>query len=148
MKFQTAYEPTVKPTISCDPEAGAEQHHKEACDVNNILKKYQRTGAIEHRNEHRGEYGFVPSTTFQEAMETVAKAQSMYEELPATIRQQFEGPGRFLEYVQDPNNAENLVKMGLATSTDDIASKTPQKDPTDLQLKPSKEGGSPSPEPS
>jgi len=128
MEFQTAYSETKKPKIMCDPEQAAEQHHQEACDINNILAKYQRTGAMEHRNEYRGEYGAVSHSDFQEAMYIVANAQTMFEELPSTVRQKFEGPGQFYEFVQNPDNAPQLVKMGLARDLNDIASKTPQKE--------------------
>jgi len=101
---------------------------------------------LTHRNEHRGEYGFVDATTYQECMETVARATSMYEELPSHVRQKFQGPGQFLEYVQNPANAVEMVQLGLATSVEDIPSKTIQNDKADLQYvnnQPNKDGGKP-----
>jgi len=142
------YETKKKNAASAKVETGeglTEQSQAKECDINNILRKYQKTGALEHRNENRGEYGFASAATFQECMEVVAKGNSIYEELPSSIRQQFDGPARFLEFVQDPSNAEKLVEMGLATSVTDIASETPQNNPTQLQLKeekPSVEGES------
>lgn len=133
MEFKTAYKNTRSP-IKEMGETITEQCHKNACDVNNILEKYQRTGVLEHRNQHRGEYAFVDPITFQECMETVARAQSMYEELPAHVRQKFTGPGEFLNYVQNPANAPEMVKLGLAERLSDIPSNTIQKDPADLEF--------------
>lgn len=126
-------------------ESMTEQHHKDSVNINNIVERFQRTGVVEHRNEHRGEYGFADAITFQEAMYTVTKGQQIFDELPSHIRKKFNhDPAEFLGFVQNPENAEEMVKLGLATTIDDIPSKIVQKDKADLnhQVKPpNPEGG-------
>ena len=47
-------------------------------------------------------------------METVTKANTMFEELPSRARAKFNNsPEQFLEYVQNPDNQESLHDMGL-----------------------------------
>ena len=41
-------------------------------------------------------------------------AQDMFESLPADIRTKFgNDPGRFLDFVEDPQNEEELIELGL-----------------------------------
>lgn len=104
-----------------------EQSHKPMCDINNIVNRFNKTGVIEHRNEHRGQYGFATSSTYQDAMYIVARAQSMFNELPSHIRKKFKNdPSNFMDFVQDPKNSEEMVKLGLATKREDLPGNTQQ----------------------
>jgi phage internal scaffolding protein len=147
IQFQTPYNRKRCP-IDLSEGGRTEQSHKSECDINNIIRKYDKTGLLVHRNEHRGEYGFVDARTYTECMNVVAKAKTMFEELPAKARDKFGGdPARFLDFVQNPNNAEAMVQMGLAHNLKDIASQTIQKDKADLEYvknPPNKDGGKPS----
>lgn len=110
------------------------QSFKAECDINNILKKYQKSGAITHANMNAPDYGFASSQTFTDAMQTVAKAQTMFNELPSSLRNRFSGnPGEFLDFVQDPENEAEMAELGLLasytpaepTSEASVASATP-----------------------
>ena len=81
------------------------------------MAKYQKTGAITHVQNNQAQYGFATSLSFTESMNIVATAQSMFNELPSSIRGKFENnPGKFLDFVQDPDNADELVELGLANA--------------------------------
>ena len=91
-----------------------EQHHKDACNINLILQDYQRTGFLRHRKNQQGVYADVECQDFQQAMQIVTEAQRMFSELPAAIRKRFDhDPGQFLEFVNDPENAEEAEKLGI-----------------------------------
>jgi len=91
------------------------QSFTDECDINTIMRKYQKTGAIDHVNKHEASYGYATSDTFQEALETVARGKQMFEELPSSIRTKFENdPAKFLDFVQDNNNQAEMVEIGLA----------------------------------
>lgn len=104
-----------KHAIKFDPkEDRTEQSHKTACNVNYILRKYQKSGVVDHIKQHGPEYADVPAHDFREAMEVVTKASSMFEELPSRARAKFKNdPAQFLEYVQNPDNIESLHDLGL-----------------------------------
>jgi hypothetical protein len=98
-----------------EPDVGAEQAHKEMSNINNIIAKYDRTGIIEHRKEFSGYYDDFTGQDFTDMQFQVAKAKSMFEELPASIRNRFEqSPAKFLDFVQNPANAKEITEMGLA----------------------------------
>lgn len=85
------------------------------CDINNILRKFVKTGAVNHLASYGGEYGFATSISFHEAMNVVAKGKEMFAALPAKLRQRFGGdPAAFLEFVQEPKNLEACRELGLA----------------------------------
>lgn len=98
-----------------------EQAHKNECDMNFILKEYQRTGFIRHAKENKGRYDDVSVQDFQEAMFIVKEAEEMFNQLPAGIRKGFEhDPARFLEYVQDPANHADMARRGILKGNDGI----------------------------
>jgi len=91
------------------------QSFTKECDINNIMAKYQKTGAVDHVNKHQASYGYATSDDFQSALETVAKGQTMFDQLPSSIRTKFENdPAKFLDFVQDNNNQAEMVELGLA----------------------------------
>lgn len=130
MKFNSAYKKDVKVDtgIVFDLEEGrTEQHYKDITNINNIVSKYDKTGHIEHRNEYRGEYGFASSKTLDEAFNIINKAQTMFGELPSKTRARFDNDARqFLDFVQNPDNAKEMVKLGLARDIQDIPATTDQ----------------------
>ncbi len=90
------------------------QSFKKECDINLIMAKLDRTGAVSHFNKNSAEYGYATSLDFAESMRVVTTGQRMFDELPASIRNRFlNDPGRFLDFVQDEANAEEMVKLGL-----------------------------------
>lgn len=101
--------------ITTAPDAiGAKQHFKQECDINFILDQYQRTGAIYHFNTQQPQYGYAEAVDFREALEIVKQGQSVFDALPSSLRSKFQNdPARFLEFVQDPANAEEMATLGL-----------------------------------
>lgn len=95
------------------------QSFKDDCDIDKILKRYARTGVLEHVNTYKFDYGdFLNVQDYHSSYNQVLNAQSMFMSLPAQIRSRFSNdPGQFLSFVQDPTNHNDLVEMGLAKST-------------------------------
>lgn len=118
MKIRSAYEQMEsKPVIDCSNELTmTEQHHKKATDVNNIIKKYAKTGVLQKLNTIEGIYGDVTGHDFQSAVDLVASAQNMFAALPSEVRAKFQNnPALFLDFADNPDNREQLVEMRLAT---------------------------------
>ncbi|AXL15479.1 internal scaffolding protein [Microviridae sp.] len=106
-------EQTTRPYAKVFTQASmTQQHQKDETDVNKIMKRYVKTGVIDHVNRHEGHYGDVPAHTYHEAMDQVIQANDMFQELPSRVRKRFENdPGKFLAFVQDPVNKDNLAQV-------------------------------------
>lgn len=91
------------------------QNHKAECDINNILRGYQRTGILQHAAAYQGRYGnFISAPDYQAAMNALIEADEMFASLPAKVRNRFENdPAKFLEFAQDPSNEAEAREMGL-----------------------------------
>lgn len=117
-----------------DEPSITEQHHKDDCDIQVILRRYAQTGVIEHNNKLQGEYADYPSDMdFHEAQNTIALGKTMFESVPAQIRADFNNdPAQFLAFVQDESNIEKMAEYGL---TDPLRAKEPDPVPEDKKPK-------------
>lgn len=113
--FITAYGPKrVVNTVNTEPSM-AKQSFKDESDINFILKKFRKTGLIEHLNVHKGEYAEYGDMDFHEAMLAVRDAEEMFSSLPADVRKRFDNdPGEFLQFAENPENLSAMRDMGLA----------------------------------
>lgn len=105
----------IRVSFSCGDEVITKQSHKAECDINNILKQYQRTGIITHVQNARPTYEDLPSNIdFQQAMNTVLEAERAFLALPGKVRAHFDNdPERFLAAFYDPNQLDTLRGFGL-----------------------------------
>lgn len=130
-----------KAVIDCsEDEIITEQSHRDEVDINNIVKRHgidllQKVNALQ-----QPQWDEDPLNDFQEAMQIVTKAQSTFDQLPSDIRRQFNNsPAEFVDFVQNPNNIDAIVEMGLAT-------RIPEIQPTQVEIVNQAEPENPSPE--
>lgn len=105
----------VKQHIGENP--GQVQKHLAAeTDINNIMRKYQKTGELRHVTTMAGEYGdFSNAPDYRSAMDQLIAADALFMELPAKIRDKFgNDPAKFIEFATDKENLEEMRKLGLA----------------------------------
>ncbi|WNK13774.1 MAG: internal scaffolding protein [Microvirus sp.] len=114
-KFIHAYGPKLRVRISFPEQGITKQEFKNECDINIIMKQFERTGVITHMNNNGApRYLEVGGTDFQDAMQTVAAARETFDGLPSKIRDRFDNsPQKFLDFFQDPKNAQEGVELGL-----------------------------------
>ncbi len=117
MKFVTAYGLHDPKKFGIDFTGEVSLTHQSMaadCDINNIMKRFEKTGVIDHVREH-GDYGdFLEATDYHTSMLKVLEAQEMFAALPAAVRAKFENdPGQFLSFVHEPSNRREMAEMGL-----------------------------------
>jgi phage internal scaffolding protein len=115
--FRTAYGEKPQPKIETG-EGLTEQSHIGECDVNNIIKRYTKTGVIAHVNKMEAKYGDFTALDFQQAQDLVVNAKNMFGDLPAEIRARFDNePSKMLDFldqaVLDESKMEEAVRLGL-----------------------------------
>lgn len=113
-KVRNAYDRVRVPHVFSGDSRTKQSFAKE-CDINNIMKRYEKDGVITHFNRYGGQYGdFTNVPEYRDAIDKVRSAEEMFMSLPASIRTRFENdPGSFLSFVADPANRPELEKMGL-----------------------------------
>lgn len=94
----------------------AKQSFADECNINNIMAKFNKTGILEHENKQTPQYGdLMPFDDYHQALTQTIEAQEAFDDLPSAIRTKFNNdPGEFLQFVENPENADELVDLGLA----------------------------------
>lgn len=113
--FRSAYSPKPRVSLGDFEPTLTKQAFKDECDINNIMRKYQTTGLVSHFAKGEPKYGdFSNSVDYHEAMNQVLAAQDAFMALPSSIRARFSNdPGYLLDFVSDPNNRDEAVRLGL-----------------------------------
>lgn len=107
------------------------QEFKESCDIRSIMKQFKRQGIglpIPNFNDAILDYSDLPD--YQSALNLMIDAQNSFDSLPANVRKRFgNDPGEFVNFIYDPANEQELIKMGLATAKPDanLSTKTEAK---------------------
>ncbi len=114
MDVRSVYARGPRVRITFPKKGRTKQSFKDECDINLIMAKYQKTGALAHFNKFSASYGFATSEDFASAMRTVTIAQDMFDGLPSSIRNRFANdPSQFLEFVQEADNRAEAIELGL-----------------------------------
>lgn len=112
LKIYSAYDPSVRQAAPDCPGGVTEQHHEKACNINNIVAKYAKTGLVDHVQNLPGRYGDVTGADFQAAQNLVAEQVSLFNELPAEVRGKFENdPAIYLDLLATDQGIDTLAGM-------------------------------------
>lgn len=131
-RFRSAYSTKLQIQMEFPMESPVtRQEFKQECDINYIMGQYELGYEITHINEAAPQYMDCSAETFREHMDYVAGAFSMFEELPAKLRDRFgNDPAEFLEFCSHEKNRPEMAEMGLlseaAAKTYRMAGEAPQ----------------------
>ncbi|WNK14726.1 MAG: internal scaffolding protein [Microvirus sp.] len=110
--------PRVRRGIIFPAQGRTKQEFARECDINNIMSRYLKTGIIDHVRDSAPQFLDASVGDFQSAMEIIAQAETLFEELPSSIRNRFDNdPAQLLEFVHDPANTVEAVAMGFIDPT-------------------------------
>ena len=117
IKIRTAYSPNVRVGFATVGESKTDPIFAEDLKIQNMIKKYDSTNLLELVSNKTPQYIDLSDVTdLQSAMTKIQDAQETFMEVPATIRERFQNnPQTFYNFVNDKNNIDELVNMGLAT---------------------------------
>lgn len=105
------------PRVQFVPEGVSltKQSFKDSCDINLIMKRYEKTGVLEHSNRFGSQYGdFTGFDDYQEAQQRLIDADEAFMSLPSKIRERFDNhPGLYFDFATNPDNKDELMEMGL-----------------------------------
>lgn len=91
------------------------QEFKDECDINKLMKRYKATGLFPQYPGQEPRYvSNIGMPDLQEAMQIVNNAQNEFAALNSDLRKRFDNdPQKFYAFVNDTQNADELVKLGL-----------------------------------
>jgi len=112
------------------------QEFKGECDVNRIVDLF-RKGAPLPVQIHQGQFADVSELgDYKTALDTVMEAEAVFKTLPMAVKERCDNSvAGFLDFVNDPDNAEDLIELGLvakpevAIATDPAPASVPDGDP-------------------
>lgn len=98
-----------------EEKSRTQQQFKDEVNVNNIMKKYRKTGQITHLNNRTGKYADLSNAQdYFESIQTIRTASEAFDQLPSELRKRFHNePAEMLQFINDPKNYDEGVKLGL-----------------------------------
>jgi len=119
--FQTAYSLKVsEPVLFPEVSPVTKQSFKDECDINVLMSRYEKTGQIPNLNERAAQYLDCTGQEFNEHMNFIAGAKSLFNELPARVRSRFDNdPALFLDFCSAEKNRPEMAEMGLLKPVDE-----------------------------
>lgn len=123
--------PVDIPTV-CPEKSLTRQSEAESCDINVIMKRYEKTGVLPQDMREAVFADVSAFGSFREVMETVRQATDGFMALPADVRARFANdPVSFIDFCADPANLGELERLGLveasqAPVSSEVAAEAPQ----------------------
>lgn len=122
MKYRTAaldYDTNLvgdESGLDCSSDKGrTQQHFKEEVNINTIVKRFGLSGQLPQGVRVPLEADFVDIVDYHSAMNAIRKAQESFMAMPAEVRGRFDhDPGKFVQFCENPDNLDEMRKLGLA----------------------------------
>jgi Chlamydia-phage Chp2 scaffold (Chlamy_scaf) len=101
--------------LACMDETRTIQSQAEDTDINVIMARYAKTGMLPEVPLPPTYGDFDQVDNYQDALHLVMEAQKAFDKLAPEIRRKFNyDPGQFVDFAENPQNIEEMRRMGLA----------------------------------
>lgn len=111
-----AVRPHERVVTDCGSQSRTRQEFKKECDVNELMRRYQKTGILPSGGSKEPRFlDCVDVPNFQEAMQLFIDAEAAFMRLPALVRRDFDNDAeKFVVFAQNADNVGKLREWGLA----------------------------------
>lgn len=124
MEIRSRYNPGTRDGWQSTVPSMTQQQFRDEADINYIISMYDSTGVMptyhgdgQPAQPMFGDFAELPDNA-QDVYNQMLAAKADFDNLPLDVRKRFDyDPAAFLAFVDDPNNLDELVAMGLATKT-------------------------------
>jgi len=104
--------------LHCEDASLAQQHFKDECDINNILRQFNITGILPDQAISPRYGDFTGISDYHTALNQVIAAEDEFMSLPAPLRARFENdPAQLIEFLDNPENKDEAIKLGLVNES-------------------------------
>ena len=102
------------PVLECKDKSLTQQQFRDECDINNIMKKAEKTGLFPVCKAQPVYGDFSKRMSTLEAMNFAATIKRQFAALPVEIRSRFDhNVANLVEFLADEKNLEESYKLGL-----------------------------------
>lgn len=116
--------------LACEEPSLAQQHFKDECDINNILRQFNITGLLPEQPLSPRYGDFTGIGDYHTALNRVIAAQDEFDSLPAQIRAKFDNdPANLIEFLNDDANRPEAEELGLVNKGAAEAVEAPKNTP-------------------
>ena len=107
--------------LHCEDATLTQQHFKDECDINNILRQFNVTGLLPE-NTLSPRYGdFTGISDYHTALNQVIAAEDEFMRLPAHLRARFENdPAQLIEFLNNSENKNEAIELGLVNKPENL----------------------------
>lgn len=124
MEIRSRYNTGVREGWKSSVPSMTQQQFKDEADINYIVSMYDSSGVMptfhgdgQPAQPVFGDFASLPDNA-QEMYNRMIEAKNNFDSLPLEVRKRFNyDPAAFLDFVDNPENLDELVAMGLATKT-------------------------------
>ena len=107
--------------LHCEDATLAQQHHKDECDINNILRQFNITGLLPEAALSPRYGDFTGIGDYHTALNQVIAAEDEFMSLPATLRARFgNDPAQLIEFLDNPENYNEAISLGLVEKKPEV----------------------------
>lgn len=111
--------------LACEDATLAQQHFKDECDINNILRQFNVTGQLPVTPLSPRYGDFTGISDYKTALDRVIAADEEFMNLPAELRARFDNePANLIEFLDNEENRAEAEKLGLTTPKESFAAPT------------------------
>jgi len=117
--FRTAYNYDTNAAsnesgLDCEDPSLAQQHFRDECDINNILRQFNITGLLPETPLSPRYGDFTGIHDYQSALNAVIAAEDGFMTLPADIRATFgNDPEQLINFLDNPENKDKAIALGI-----------------------------------
>jgi len=107
--------------LHCEDATLTQQHFKDECDINNILRQFNITGQLPQQTLSPRYGDFTGISDYQTALNQVIAAEDEFMRLPADLRARFDNdPAQLIDFLEKSDNKDEAIKLGLVNKPEDL----------------------------
>lgn len=117
--------------LACRGVDRTKQAFRDECDINKVVARWRKTGVIFQTKAVPLEGDFSNGLDYRELCDMKLAAERSFMSLPSSVRDRFgHDPGKFVEWCSNKENAEEMIKLGLASKVE----KPPVPPPVEVKI--------------
>jgi phage internal scaffolding protein len=100
--------------LACEDASLAQQHFKDECDINNILRQFNVTGLLPDAPVSPQYGDFTGISDYKTALDRINSANTEFMNLPAELRAKFNNePANLINFLDNDANRQEAENLGL-----------------------------------